>query len=146
MFYIILAALAGVTIVVSRILNANLAKELGELQSTFYNFLTGLIFSILILLFCYETFNASEFRAIPFYAYIGGFIGIVSITLSNKIAPKISTFYMTLLVFIGQLLIGIIIDNFIFNEFSLGKILGGILVVIGLSYNLILDKHSPVDK
>ena len=146
MFYIILAALAGVTIVVSRILNANLAKELGELQSTFYNFLTGLIFSILILLFCKETFKASEFRAIPFYAYIGGFIGIVSITLSNKIAPKISTFYMTLLVFIGQLMIGIIIDNFIFNEFSLGKILGGILVVIGLSYNLILDKHSPVDK
>lgn len=146
MFYIILAALAGVTIVVSRILNANLAKELGELQSTFYNFLTGLIFSIIILLFCNETFNANEFNLIPFYAYIGGFIGIVSITLSNKIAPKISAFYMTLLIFIGQLLIGIIIDNFIFNEFSLGKILGGILVVIGLSYNLMLDKHSPTDK
>lgn len=142
MFYIFLAFMAGITIVVSRILNANLAKEIGELQSTFYNFLTGLIFSIIIFLFSKESFNISQLTPIPFFAYIGGLIGIASISLSNKIAPKTSTFYMTLLIFIGQLLIGIIIDYFIFNKFSLGKILGGSLAAIGLEYNLMLDKQS----
>lgn len=142
MFYIFLAAMAGVTIVVSRIINAQLAEKIGEIQSTFYNFLTGLIFSLIILLIYKESFDYSTIKSIPLFAYLGGLIGIVSITLSNKIAPKISAFYMTLLIFIGQLSIGIVIDYFVMNEISLGKIIGGILVSIGLSYNLMLDKKA----
>ena len=50
-FYIIIAMMAGVTIVVSRIVNAKLSERIGLFESTFYNFLTGLIFSMIILLF-----------------------------------------------------------------------------------------------
>ena len=121
---------------------------MGLFQSTFYNFLTGLLFSSLILFFANENFNlqAITSTSVPFYAYIGGIIGIFSISLSNYVAPKISAFYMTLLIFIGQIGIGIFIDYLVSNEVSIGKIIGGILVAIGLSYNLSIDKKSAQTK
>lgn len=148
MLYILIAILSGVTIVISRIVNANLADKMGLFQSTFYNFLTGLLFSSLILFFANENFDlqAITSTSVPLYAYIGGIIGIFSISLSNYVAPKISAFYMTLLIFIGQIGIGIFIDYLVSNEVSIGKIIGGILVAIGLSYNLSIDKKSSQTK
>lgn len=148
MLYILIAILSGVTIVISRIVNANLADKMGLFQSTFYNFLTGLLFSSLILFFANENFDlqAITSTSVPFYAYIGGIIGIFSISLSNYVAPKISAFYMTLLIFIGQIGIGIFIDYLVSNEVSIGKIIGGILVAIGLSYNLSIDKKLAQTK
>lgn len=143
-FYIIIAILSGVTIVISRIVNSKLSEKIGLFESTFYNFLTGLIFSVIILIFSKEILNFSSLStvSIPLYAYIGGLIGVFSITLSNYTAPKISVFYMTLLIFIGQIATGIIIDYFALNELSPGKIIGSLLVAIGLSYNLLLDKKK----
>lgn len=143
-FYIIIAILSGVSIVLSRIINANLAERIGLFQSTFYNFLTGLMFSTIIFLFINENYDLSSLSnfTIPFYAYFGGLIGVFSITLSNYTAPKISAFYMTLLIFIGQIVTGIIIDYFLINELSVGKIVGSIFVTIGLSYNLYIDRKS----
>lgn len=144
MIYIIIAMLSGVSIVLSRLINANLAERIGLFQSTFYNFLTGLMFSTIIFLFINESYDLSSLSnfTIPFYAYFGGLIGVFSITLSNYTAPKISAFYMTLLIFIGQIVTGIIIDYFLLNELSMGKIVGSIFVTIGLSYNLYIDSKS----
>ena len=144
MIYIIIAMLSGVSIVLSRLINANLAERIGLFQSTFYNFLTGLMFSTIIFLFINESYDLSSLSnfTIPFYAYFGGLIGVFSITLSNYTAPKISAFYMTLLIFIGQIVTGIIIDYFLLNELSVGKIVGSIFVTIGLSYNLYIDRKS----
>ncbi|MBL3200325.1 EamA-like transporter family protein, partial [Klebsiella pneumoniae] len=56
----------------------------------------------------------------------------------------------TLLIFIGQLFAGTIIDFFLTNELSIGKVIGGIFVLIGLTYNLLIDrpiktvKHNQV--
>lgn len=142
--YILVAILSGVSIVVSRIINARLGDKIGVFQSTFYNFLTGLLFSFIFLLISKENFNisAETLSSTPIVAYLGGLVGVISITLSNYVAPKISAFYMALLIFIGQLFIGIIIDYFTLNELSIGKIVGGIIVCIGLAYNLNLDKKE----
>ena len=83
-FYIIIAILSGVSIVLSRIINANLAERIGLFQSTFYNFLTGLMFSTIIFLFINENYDLSSLSnfTIPFYAYFGGLIGVFSILAS----------------------------------------------------------------
>lgn len=147
MFYIFIAALSGVSTVISRIINANLSTKIGMYQSTFYNFLTGLLFSIITLLFSKESFiNCLPIlTVIPITAYLGGLVGVASISISNFVAPKISAFYMALLIFIGQLFVGIIIDYFTLDILSIGKVVGGIIVVIGLSYNLMLDKKSSTN-
>ncbi len=144
MFYIIIAALSGVSIIISRIINANLGSKIGTYQSTFYNFLTGLLFSMILLFFSKEVFSSSipQLSSIPITAYLGGLVGVASISMSNLIAPKISAFYMAILVFVGQLFVGIVIDYFTLGEFSIAKVIGGIIVVIGLCYNLLIEKKA----
>lgn len=79
-------------------------------------------------------------QSIPIAVYLGGLVGVIVISLSNYITPKISAFYLTLLIFIGQLFAGTIIDFFLTNELSTGKIIGGVFVLIGLTYNLLVDR------
>lgn len=142
MVYIFIAILAGVSVVVSRIINSNLADSIGIFQGTAVNYIVGLAFSFIFLIFSNEAFSQrlSYFSNIPLWAYLGGTVGVLVVALSSYINPKISAFYLTLLIFIGQLFAGMVIDYFALNELSSGKIIGGLLVLIGLSYNLYLDR------
>ena len=141
MIYILVAILAGVSVVVSRSINSNLAIKIGLFQGTFFNYIVGLLFSVLFLLFNKEN-NNINFSAIPLWAYLGGLVGVVVVVLSSYITPKMSAFYLTLFIFVGQLITGILIDYFNLSTLSIGKVIGGILVLIGLIYNLNLDKIS----
>lgn len=141
MVYIIVAILAGVSIVISRIINSNLANKIGIFQGTFFNYIVGLFFSFVFLFISSESMNISSrnFHEIPLWAYLGGLTGVIVVALSNFITPKISAFYLTLIIFIGQLFVGILLDYFSTNALSPGKLLGGLLVLIGLAYNLYID-------
>lgn len=148
MLYIFISIVAGVSIVIARIINCNLAKKIGNFQGTFLNYVFGLLFSFIFLLFSSENANifSIKFITVPLWAYLGGLAGVVVIVMSTYITPKISSFYLTLLIFIGQLFIGIIIDYFALNQLSIGKVIGGVLVLTGLTYNLLLDKkQKPVE-
>ena len=148
MLYIFISIVAGISIVVARIINCNLAKEIGNFQGTFLNYVFGLLFSFIFLLLSGESTNIFNIKLnmVPLWAYLGGLSGVVVIVMSSYITPKISSFYLTLLIFIGQLFIGIIIDYFALNQLSIGKVIGGLLVLTGLTYNLLLDKkQKPVE-
>ena len=142
-FYVLLAILAGVSVVISRIFNSRIAEEIGTFQGTFINYLTGLITALLFFILTKDYINirTSTLSSIPFYAYLGGAIGILVVLLSNYTTPKVSSFSLSLLVFIGQLSIGILIDYFSYSTVSIGKLIGGLLILFGLSYNMIIDKN-----
>ncbi|OPJ56260.1 DMT family transporter [Alkalithermobacter paradoxus] len=144
MLYIIISILAGVCVVLSRIVNFSLSKTTGVFQSTFFNYMVGFIFAFIFLFVSGESLNISslKFESIPYWAYLGGAIGVLIVALSSYITPRISAFYLTLFVFIGQLFVGVAIDYFTLNILSIGKVVGGVLVLIGLAYNLILDKEQ----
>ncbi|MTI47141.1 DMT family transporter [Sporosalibacterium faouarense] len=146
MFYIaiLLSILAGVSIVLARIINANLAKHIGLLQGTFFNYIIGLFVALIVFLLVNKPFtiNNLSFSSLPLWAYLGGLVGVLVVGLSSYMTHKIPTFYLTLLIFIGQLFAGIIIDYLSLNQVSIGKVMGGLLVLSGLSYNLILDKKK----
>jgi transporter family-2 protein len=144
MFFILISILAGVSVVVSRFINYILAKEIGNFQGTLVNYIVGLLFSFIFLLLSgeFSTIAVLDLKAVPLWAYLGGAAGVVIVALSSYITPRMSAFYLTLLIFIGQLFVGIIIDYFALKELSLGKIVGGLLVLFGLSYNLLLDKKQ----
>ncbi|WP_034328222.1 DMT family transporter [Alkaliphilus transvaalensis] len=149
MFYIaiVLSILSGVTIVLSRMFNASLAKEIGLIQSTFFNFAVGWLFSVLFLIFSNE-FTHLSFNTLvsaPIWAYFGGAVGVVVVSLSSYLSYKIPVFYLTLLLFIGQLFAGILIDFATLNQLSIGKVIGGIFIFIGLSYNLMQDYKKELD-
>lgn len=142
--YSLIAIAAGVSIVVARIINSNLADKIGIFEGTFLNYVIGLLFSMLFLFVSSETFTFSTgtLTNLPFWAYLGGLVGIIVVAASNLVTPKISAFYLTLIIFIGQLFAGILIDYHTLNIISKGKILGGLIVIIGLTYNLIVDKKQ----
>jgi len=147
LIYLLIAISTGITVVAGRSINAILAEKIGTFQGTLINFIVGLSFSVLFLLISKETINVTYegMREIPLWAYLGGLIGVVIVVLSNNITPKISAIYLTLIIFIGQLVLGIIIDYFTFHDMSVGKLLGGLFVLIGLSYNLWLDKKQKTE-
>ena len=111
-------------------------------QSTFFNYIFGLVGSVLILLISGETFKlfSSSTYTAPWYIYAGGLLGVIVVTLLSFLSSKVSSFYLTLLLFIGQLFTGVIIDGLSTGQISIYQVVGGLLVVIGLSYNLYIDK------
>lgn len=136
MLYIILAVLAGFSIILSRIFNSNLSLEIGIYQGTFMNYVCGLTTAlILFLLVPAQSINAR----IPFWAFLGGVFGVIVIALSSYITPRLSNFNITLLIFIGQLITAAAIDVVIGNPISLPRIAGGILIIIGLCIIIYID-------
>ena len=144
LFYFSMAILAGISIVVARIINANLANRIGLFQGTVFNYLTGVLFSLIFLLFSKEMLSLGniDWKSIPIWAYLGGIVSVAVVVLSSYVTPKISVFYQTLFVFIGQLFVGIIVDFVVLNQLSIGKVIGGILVLVGLTLNLVLDTKN----
>ncbi|WP_191556886.1 DMT family transporter [Metabacillus idriensis] len=146
MVYLIISIFAGVSIVIARIINSNLADKIGLLEGTLINFVTGLMLSIIFLLFSSEAVSLSSLTLgnVPIWAYLGGAAGVIVIFLSSYLTPKVSAFYLTLFIFIGQLFTGIVIDYFTLGELSQGKILGGLLVLFGLVFNLKIDRKEEM--
>jgi transporter family-2 protein len=83
------------------------------------------------------------FRPSPeWYIYLGGVLGIGVVLVNNVIVLKISAFYLTLLIFVGQVFSGVVIDFLLAHAFSARILLGGLLVTIGLCVNLLLDRRE----
>lgn len=143
---LILSFLAGVTIVVSRILNSHLGDKIGIFSSTFFNYAVGLSISIVILLFSKETstITTNSYASVPLWGFLGGILGVIVVSLCSFTTPRTSIFYFSLFCFVGQLFIGIIIDYITLRSISPGKIIGGLLVLAGLIYNLMIDKKSGI--
>ncbi len=145
---IALSFLSGVTRTVSRMANAQLSERIGPFQSAFYNYVLGLLCSVLTLLLSREPLPVSALttRQIPAWAYFGGVVGVLFVVLSNLTAPKISAFSMTLLIFVGQIATGIAIDVFVHQQLSLGKIAGGVLILVGLLGSLSIDEDRKRER
>lgn len=147
MLYIIVALLGGSSIVISRIFSARLGAEIGLVESSFFNYFFGLTGSILLGLSTGEIFQIASgisTGSIPLWAYLGGLIGLCVVLLSNALTPKMSNLYMTLFVFLGQLGSGLVLDFMRLGQLPIGKIIGGLLVLSGLCYNLYLDQKTSV--
>jgi len=140
---VIVSFFAGVTIVISRTLNAKLSGLTSIRISTFYNYFIGLIVSIPVL-FLLGNREASlmHFSFSPdWYIYLGGVLGMCVVFIFNLIVVKIPAFYLTLLVFTGQVFSGVLIDAIILQELSPRILTGGLFVAIGLTVNLLLDSE-----
>lgn len=142
MIYILFAILCGITNVLSRSVNFVLSDKIGMYQSTLFNYIFGLTGSILLLVISGESFKlfAHSSYSAPWFVYTGGLFGVAVVTLLSFLSSKVSSFYLTLLLFIGQIFTGIVIDALSTGKISFYQIIGGALVVLGLSYNLYVDK------
>ncbi|MEN6470161.1 MAG: DMT family transporter, partial [Clostridiaceae bacterium] len=107
-----------------------------------YNYVTGLIFSLLLLAVSGEAVPAFFLpEGLRRYAmYAGGLVGVIVVSVSNIITPRMSAFLLTLLIFVSQLVSGVAIDALGGAPVSAGKLLGGVLVLLGVLYNQSLGR------
>ena len=145
MFFILISIASGAIVVISRILNTRLSEKVGLMGSTFFNYFTGLLSALILFAIVKDKITLSAFHSIPFWAYLGGVLGIAIVISSSVVTSKMSTFYITLIIFIGQLFTGIIIDYITLKTIPFAKIVGGLLVVFGLAYNLHVDSSTVTE-
>lgn len=137
---VLVCLLAGVTVLVSRLINARQAAHSGLLGSTLINYAVGLTGSLLLLLFTGGGQSVSFAMSGPFYIYLGGVMGGVIVLISSFCVGKIPSFYMTLALFLGQVLAGVLLDMVLAQAFPVNNLIGGLFVLGGLTVNLALDR------
>ncbi|KEJ02006.1 hypothetical protein N497_04520 [Clostridium botulinum F 357] len=124
------------------ILNGELSKRIGTINSVVINYLTATLTSII---FYYITLNfisnTPTIANTSLIYFLGGVIGVLTTYIFNVIVHKIPTVYTVILRFIGQMLTSAIIDYLYFNIFSIGKVVGCVLFLIGIILNAKSDEN-----
>lgn len=140
---VLLSFAAGCIIVVTRTLSAKLATLSSIRVSTFFNYVVGLIVAFLVFLVLGGNEPAVTLSTVSpdFYIYLGGFMGACLIMVSNILVMKVPAFYLSLLLFIGQVFSGLVIDAIIARSFSIQLLAGGLLVAAGLCIDMWFDKR-----
>ena len=141
MLMILLDILGGVLTTLSMIVSSTLGKKIVLIQSTIIHYIGGLIGGVFILIGIGSASAPSiiDMSRMPLYIFLGGVIGVIVVYTSNIVIPKIPVVYSTLLMFSGQMLCAIIIDAIVMGDFSWKKLLGAIIVVLGIFYNSKID-------
>ena len=140
--YIFFSFLTGVLIVISIILNGDLSKKIGIINSVVINYLTATISSLVLCFIMINSISSySSISNIPLTYFLGGAIGVLTTYIFNVIVHKIPTVYTVILRFIGQMLTSAIIDYLYFNIFSIGKGVGCVLFLIGIILNAKSDEN-----
>ena len=139
MLMILLAVFGGVLTTLSMIVSSTLGKKIGLIQSTIIHYIGGLIGGVFILIGMGSTSAPSilDMSKMPLYIFFGGIMGVIVVYTSNIVIPKIPVVYSTLLMFSGQ-----IIDAIVMGDFSWQKLLGAIIVVLGIFYNSKVDEKE----
>lgn len=131
--HIFFSLFAGGLVILCISINGRLANKVGLIQAGITNYLVGLFCSLVCFII---TSNGSPIdflhSSIPFYYFLGGVVGSVIMVLNSIIINNLSAVYVTVLVFIGQLSIGIFIDYLQGGDLPVGKVIGGMLILTGL--------------
>lgn len=135
---------SGITLVVSRMINADLAKTTGAVSGSFINHLVGLPAALIAMLILGSTEGSIIQTAVtvPWWAYLGGILGITVVVLNNCIVPKISAMQATLLLFVGQIFAGAVIDYLTGVNSSKQLMIGAVIVAIGVCTSSIADNKK----
>ena len=128
---LLLACASGVLMAIQGSLNACLSKTIGLLETTFVvNFTGTILITILLFIMGMGKGNLSAWSEAPWYAYLGGVVGVGIIYLVAASIPQVGVANATTAIIVGQVLTAIIIDHC--GAFGLERIHYGWNQIIGL--------------
>lgn len=104
-----LAILAGVLVSLSRQINGRLALSTSAMESSFWNHIVGLVFITIVALLVGGLF-AGEPQNAPWWAYLGGTIGVIFIAAGSWLIARIGATQTALLIIAGQMISGVVLD------------------------------------
>lgn len=138
---------AGVTIVLSRTVNAGLSEHTGHLQGSLINHMAGLPAALLFLAVSGrgEMLFISPSLPTQYWIYLGGTMGVVTVLLCNITVPRVPALQLTMLTFVGQVFTGIAIDLVSKEGYTRETFMGGLLVAAGMGANLLWEWGKKSD-
>lgn len=108
---ILFTLIGGITLSAQSSVNGTLSRKAGTIETTLFTFFTGFIFLTIIILF----FGHGDVLGIlnaPKWQLSAAFLGTVYLLFSVVAVPRIGVIATNIAGIIGQLVIGILIDNF----------------------------------
>jgi transporter family-2 protein len=135
--WIVLAALAGLLVGVSRQVNGRLSFSTSPLVASFWNHIVGFVLLTIVGLVAGSIFVGGLIPPgaadAPLLAYIGGPIGVVFVAAGSWLIARIGATNTALLVIGGQMVSGVVLDLFRDSPPALwASALGVILILAGM--------------
>ncbi len=138
-FSILLALVAGISVVVQQALNANLRIALGSAAwSGLISYAVGLISMVLLTLALRDPVpSAAVAVRIPWWAWSGGLFGAIFIALAILLIPQLGAATFIALLVAGQMLVSITLDHYGWlgleqRSVDLPRLIGAGLLVAGV--------------
>ena len=139
--YVLLSIAAGALVALTTSMNAALGKRVSVEGSTLINYATGLLTSLVLALFL-RRLTVPDLSGLPAFVYLGGALGVCVVLLNCIVLPRVPVVLVTMLLFTGQVLMGMVVDALAGIPLTLGKVLGALLIVAGLVFNVWIDRDG----
>ncbi|RKL62415.1 DMT family transporter [Thermoanaerobacteraceae bacterium SP2] len=131
-FFLLVAFMAGVAMATQGSMNSALSKAIGLSEATFVVHFSATVVMLIILILGISHGNWGNYSQVPWYYYLGGFIGVL-ITYGVVVSiPKLGVAVATTAIIVGQVLTACLVDHFGF--FGLEKVPFTWLKFLGLVF------------
>ena len=143
------AGSAGSFLAIGSAANARLKQTLGSpIAAAAINFLVG--FSILTLLIASGLFkspNLQQFTTVPWWAFLGGFLGATFVSLSTLTVPKLGLTTATLAVVCSQMAMSLVIDQFgwfgvLTHPLNFSRVFAIAVLIVAIALTQLDRQHS----
>ena len=129
----LLAFISGCAGVINKLLNLEAKKGLGTWNGTLLNYVeSSVIAGVLVLIFGGALWNVDILSNVPWYYFLGGLFCVVSMLLALKGMQKCSMIYATILMLVGQLFAGYVVDSIVSGEFNALKLVAVGMIIFGV--------------
>ena len=140
MLTILIGLIIGIGLPMQTSINSRLKVSVGSpFVASLISFSLGTLFLALITLLIDKSllFPFNLFGKEPFWLWIGGLLGVIYLTSNILLFPKLGSVQTVIMPILGQIIMGLIIDNFglfgsLVQPLNWSRIVGAILVVIGV--------------
>ncbi|GAL31433.1 integral membrane protein [Vibrio variabilis] len=136
---VLLSVIVGTTLASQAGVNAQLRTGLSSpLQAAFISFVIGtIVLGTLVVLEGKPWFPIGSLKNLPWWAWLGGFLGAFNIAMSIYLAPKLGALALAISIVCGQVIASLFYDQYGLLgypkiELSPHRIGGAILIVIGV--------------
>lgn len=138
-FLLPLSVLVGFSLASQAGVNSQLRIALSNpIQAAFISFLIGTIVLGIIALVQGDTwFKPNSLTLMPWWAWLGGFLGAFNIAVSVFLAPKLGAMVLAISIVVGQIMASLVLDQngwlgYPKIEITVNRVIGALFVVIGL--------------
>ncbi|RKG34476.1 DMT family transporter [Acinetobacter guerrae] len=143
LFFLPLALGIGVAMAIQTALNTQLRSYLhSPLQAAFLSFLVGtILLALMVVLQNQPKPSLQQLNQIPWFLWLGGFLGVYAISLSIYTAPKLGFLTLSGLIIFGQLAMSLLLDHFGWlgtekMPVNWQRLLGAIVIFVGVILTL----------